>query len=82
MDIEEKRKLVNELAGNRLEALLKEYEEYYSKENFEVTLLAEMYGRMIFAHMLGYDLTRLSEDAVEASGKLKELAQEEENEEE
>jgi hypothetical protein len=75
MDIEEKRKLVNELAGNRLEELIKEYEEYYSKENFEVTLLAEMYGRMILAHMLGYDLTRLSEDAVGASGKLKELAQ-------
>ena len=75
MDIEEKRKLVNELAGNRLEELLKEYEEYYSKENFEVTLLAEMYGRMVLAHMLGYDLTMLSEDAVEASDKLRELAQ-------
>ena len=80
MDIEEKRKLVNELAGNRLEELLKEYEEYYSKENFEVTLLAEMYGRMVLAHMLGYDLTMLSEDAVEASGKLKELAQGDEEE--
>ena len=76
MDIEEKLKLVNEAASKSLESLIKKYDGADNQERFEAHLLGGMYARMILADMLGYDLTRISEDVVGASGKLGELAQE------
>jgi hypothetical protein len=71
---------VSNIASTVIEVLLQHFdteEAYNNREGFEENLLGEMYGRMVVAHMLGYDPVAFAEDAEAASDRIKKLVAEE-----
>ena len=68
------------IASTVIEVMLRHFdteEAYNNREGFEENLLGEMYGRMIVAHMLGYDPVAFAEDAKAASDRIRKLVAEE-----
>lgn len=71
---------VSRIASEVVEILLRHFdteEAYNNREGFEENLLGEMYGRMVVAHMLGYDPVAFAEDAEAASDRIRKLVAEE-----
>lgn len=71
---------VSNIASTVIEVLLRHFdteEAYNNREGFEENLLGEMYGRMVVAHMLGYDPVAFAEDAEAASDRIRKLVEEE-----
>jgi len=71
---------VSSIASTVIEVLLRHFdteEAYNNREGFEENLLGEMYGRMVVAHMLGYDPVAFAEDAEAASDRIRKLVEEE-----
>ena len=71
---------VSNIASTVIEVLLRHFdteEAYNNREGFEENLLGEMYGRMVVAHMLGYDPVAFAEDAEAASDRIRKLVSEE-----
>jgi len=71
---------VSNIASTVIEVLLRHFdteEAYNNRGGFEENLLGEMYGRMVVAHMLGYDPVAFAEDAEAASDRIRKLVAEE-----
>ena len=71
---------VSSIASAVIEVFLRHFdteEAYNNREGFEENLLGEMYGRMVVAHMLGYDSVAFAEDAETASDRIRKLVAEE-----
>ena len=71
---EEKHGAVNKHAVTVLEVLLKDLEDNYGNEQYEVEFLGDLYARMIVSVYMGYFPEKMGKDAEEGAIRLMKLS--------
>ena len=71
---EEKHAAVNKHAVTVLEVLLKDLEDNYGNEQYEVEFLGDLYARMIVSVYMGYFPEKMGKDSEESATRLMKLS--------
>jgi hypothetical protein len=78
-----RRQAINEVAADILPTLLADFEEVSADKDlqhqYEIDFIGDMYARMVLSFFMGYNPSRIANDAEGAAYRLYELAKEHDN---